>query len=257
MAATAALMPISSASSSMHSWSIMVESMSAIRIFLRRAVGLLHDDVDRLGCQRCAQRRPRPRRARRRPARSRSQAMPSASQTIALAPTDREAICASAADRARRFGMGDQRGDERHGNSGMGKGGSLAGDGSQGRDPDSRADRERQVGAGARYRRARGRRHRQRRFHAGLFGARRADGAADRRRTASARRIALYGHVHPVDRLFDRRLAARRRRAWSPKGELAGGGRSSSAAPGSISGRWPRAFRRCPTFRQQVRDRWR
>ena len=37
MAATWSLRPTSSASSSMHSWSIMVESMSAIRIFLRRS----------------------------------------------------------------------------------------------------------------------------------------------------------------------------------------------------------------------------
>ena len=36
MVATRSLTPISSASSSMHSWSIMVESMSAMRIFLRR-----------------------------------------------------------------------------------------------------------------------------------------------------------------------------------------------------------------------------
>ena len=56
MAATRSLTPISSASSSMHSWSIMVESMSASRIFLRRAFGLLDDHVDRFGAKCCAQR---------------------------------------------------------------------------------------------------------------------------------------------------------------------------------------------------------
>ena len=75
-------------------------------------------------------------------------------------------------------GTGNQRGDERHGKFRHGSGRRPR----EERDPDSRADRQRQVGAGARSGRAHGRRHRQHRFHAGLFGARRADGAAERRR---------------------------------------------------------------------------
>ena len=120
---------------------------------------------------------------------ARSQAMPSASQEIALAPTAADAIFASGRDRRRAAGW-----EISVATSGMEKSG---GEGAhQERDPDSRADRQRQVGAGARSRRAPRRRHRQHRFHAGLFGARRADGAAERRRARRAPHL-LYGHVHP------------------------------------------------------------
>ena len=67
----------------------------------------------------------------------------------------------------------------------------------------------------------------------------------------------LYGHVHPSARLFDRRLAARRVALADEAAGLPGGRRSSSAAPGSISARWTRAFRRCPTSRTTIRERWR
>ena len=128
----------------------------------------------------------------------------------------------------------------------------------QERDPDSRADRQRQVGAGAGPRRAHRRRHRQHRFHAGLFGARRADGAAGATRISRARRIASTAMSIPRRRLFDRRLAARRDARSIGSGDARRRrGRSSSAAPGSISGRCSRAFRRCRRFPPNVRDRWR
>ena len=55
MPATCAFRPAKSASSSMHSWPIMVESMSARKSFLRRSTGRLHDNVDRQVAARLAQ----------------------------------------------------------------------------------------------------------------------------------------------------------------------------------------------------------
>src|SRR4051794_12635623 len=54
----------------------------------------------------------------------RSQAMPSASQTVLLAPTDRAALCARSVERARLLGPATSVAI-----NGMGKGGSLSGDG--------------------------------------------------------------------------------------------------------------------------------
>ena len=50
--------------------------------------------------------------------------MPSASQTVLLAPTDRAALCARSVERTRLFGL-----ETSVATSGMGKGGSLSGDG--------------------------------------------------------------------------------------------------------------------------------
>ena len=206
MAATCSLRPTSSASSSMHSWSIMVESMSAMQDFLA----------------------PRPAVAGRRRRSVRPQARRAG---IAVASRFADAVgqgevagdafgqpgdgaCADRRGRhirqrprqTARGGMGNQRGDERHRKNPAGRGRIrnailIAGPTASGK---SRA------GAGTR--RAPRRRHRQRRFHAGLFGARRADRAADRRRTR-ARAASPLRPCPSRHRLFDRRLAARRARA--------------------------------------------
>ncbi len=111
------LIPISSASSSMHSWSIMVELMSAISSFFRRP-GALHRDVDRL------RRKPRSRQSPLRfpgrlPAIGQSRGrMPPLAPAIhgcVFAPTKRAAICARLSEMARAFGIGNEGGDERHG----------------------------------------------------------------------------------------------------------------------------------------------
>ena len=78
--------------------------------------------------------------------------MPSASQTVLLAPTDRAALCARSAERARLFGLETSVATKRHGKGRI----AFGRRDHQGCDPDSRADRERQVGDGARDRRARG-----------------------------------------------------------------------------------------------------
>ena len=104
----------------------------------------------------------------------------------------------------------------------MGKGGSLSGDGiDQGCDPDSRADRERQVGDGARHRRARERHHRQRRFHAGLFDAGPRHRAADRGRSSNARRTRFTAMSIPRSPIRLARGCATSR-ASSAKGSFAG-----------------------------------
>ena len=122
IAATRDLMPISSASSSMHSWSIMVESMSAISIFFRRPAACC--TVTSTGSDAS--------RARSSASISRAGAFGQfevacdacASQTVLLAPTDRAALCARLSEMARAFGL-----EMRVATSGMGKNGSLSGDG--------------------------------------------------------------------------------------------------------------------------------
>ncbi len=97
--------------------------------------------------------------------------------------------------------MGNQRGDERHrqtGGEGRIRNAILIG----------RANRQRQVAAGAGACRRAGRHDRQRRLHAGLFGARRVDGAAER--GAMSRAASALRSRRPRYRLFDRRLDARR-----------------------------------------------
>ena len=78
----------------------------------------------------------------------------------------------------------------------------------------------------------------------------RADGAADRCRTRPRAALSLRP-CPPVDCLFDRRLAARCDAADRRAARFRRDRRSSSAAPGSISARLQRAFRKCPTFRSR------
>ena len=91
---------------------------------LAASLRLLHDDVDRARMTASAGAPLRLRTRWRRPAARRSQAMPSASQTVLLAPTDRAALCARSVERARLWGR-----KRAWRQSGMGKGGSLSGDG--------------------------------------------------------------------------------------------------------------------------------
>ena len=245
-----ALMPTSSASSSMHSWSIMVESMSASSSFLRRPSAswtTTSIGSDASSARECCAASP----ARwRRPAARDRRRWPSASQTVSLAPTDRAALCARPAERARPCGLEIERGDKRHGKGRHGKGRIAFGRRDhQGRDPDSRADRERQVGDGARHRRARGRHHRQRRFHAGLFAARPCSPRGRLRPTASACRISSTAMSIPRSPIPPARGCATCR-ALSAKGGLPGARadlrrRHRPLFPGA--GR--RHFARCPTSR--------
>ena len=66
----------------------------------------------------------------------------------------------------------------------------------------------------------------------------------------------LYGHVHPGT-AYSTGAWLRDVRALADSGALGGARRSSSAAPGFISARWWKAFRKCRTSRPSVRDRWR
>jgi tRNA dimethylallyltransferase len=117
------LIPISSASSSMHSWSIMVESMSAISIFFRRHAGCCtamstgsDESRERSSASISGALAP--------PGSSRSHATACASHTVLLAPTERAALCARLSEMARAFGL-----EMSVATSGMGTGGSLSGDG--------------------------------------------------------------------------------------------------------------------------------
>ena len=235
MAATRSLTPISSASSSMHSWSIMVESMSAIRIFFRRSpaswtitsIGsdasrgaqrrVRFGDVGRLGQGEIA-----------------GDALGQPDDQRLRRPTA-TAIFASAGDNARPAGWetsvatsgmensGGQPGEGRVKNAILIAGPTASGKSALALDL---AERE-------------GRRHRQRRFHAGLFGARRADRAAERRRARAAYRIcstamSIRRTAYSTGawlRDVSSVIAARR------GGRMRASGRSSSAAPGSISAR--------------------
>ena len=99
IAATSAFRPTKSASSSMHSCSIMVESMSARNRRLRRVADRLHDDVDRHVGARDAAAPPRPRPARGRRTRDR----PRTPRRECVARRRRAASAASAQDCRRRW----------------------------------------------------------------------------------------------------------------------------------------------------------
>src|SRR6185312_10592127 len=121
MAATCSLTPISSANSSMHSWSIMVESMSASRIFLARPAASC--TATSIGSEASASRKRACAVSRSAlSGRIRSQAISSASHRTELAPTACEAIFASECERRRCAGC-----EMRVATSGMGNSGKCEG----------------------------------------------------------------------------------------------------------------------------------
>ena len=192
----------------MHSWSIMVESMSAISIFFRRPAA---------GCTTMSTGAS----ARRSLNASVADALSLPSgRAMSQATPSVEPVDPACADRRlrtrgklRRHGasgrMGDERGDERHGWIRWTDGQAGA---HPERDPDSRADSERQVGTRAGDRPPRRGRGRQCRCDAGLRRARRVDRQA-RPGRAGRRPAPPLRPRGPRRALFGRALARRRRDA--------------------------------------------